>query len=224
MFIPDIYAYWNGVKDGSDTATKLMDKCTLHVPKSYSNAETTAVSCLIMLFFVTSCQLHQVTTAKPNNDYPSLTLYPNLANKHSTIKCSILEGHIVFREELDKMKEQQTHATSALQEMTQNQRNTQNQRRQPSRTRVNNVLLEQTNFGAVLQIKNPKKMNYQIKWGTVAPESKEMVEKCTGIPLKTLPVQFRSACSAMEIPHGSTQGVNDPFVWKEEQLTAVQKN
>ena len=42
-FIPGIYAYWNSVKGGSDTTTKLMDDCSLRIPKCHLNPKRIVV-------------------------------------------------------------------------------------------------------------------------------------------------------------------------------------
>jgi hypothetical protein len=40
--IPAIYAFWNIVKGGSETTTKLMDDCVTKIPKVQTNAESVA--------------------------------------------------------------------------------------------------------------------------------------------------------------------------------------
>ena len=57
--IPAIYAYWNAVKSGSDTTTKLMDGCILRFPKSYQNPITVAVNHIFELMIVLVHRLQQ---------------------------------------------------------------------------------------------------------------------------------------------------------------------
>ena len=62
--IPSVHAYWNSVKGGSDTSTKLMDDCPVYVPHSAANLESMAVSRLLGLSFVTIHRLRQVISSK----------------------------------------------------------------------------------------------------------------------------------------------------------------
>jgi hypothetical protein len=50
-FIPAVFAFWNAVKGGSDTTTKLMDDCIICVPKIYLNTETVTINYLLSLIF-----------------------------------------------------------------------------------------------------------------------------------------------------------------------------
>ena len=61
--IPSSHAFWNAVKSGSDTCTKLMDSCRLIVPNAHSNCETRASSRIIMLGFVAIHRLRQMFTS-----------------------------------------------------------------------------------------------------------------------------------------------------------------
>jgi len=56
--IPAPHAYWNSVKSGSDTCTKLIDSCPLIVP--HCNCETRATGRIIMLCFVVIHRLRQI--------------------------------------------------------------------------------------------------------------------------------------------------------------------
>jgi hypothetical protein len=61
--LPAIYAFWNVVKGGSDTATKLMDDCLVQIPKTHMNTETVAISRCLMLVFVQNHRLMQALSA-----------------------------------------------------------------------------------------------------------------------------------------------------------------
>ena len=99
-FIPGIYAYWNSVKGGSDTTTKLMDDCFLRPPRAHLNPESASIARLIMLLFTTAHRLYQVSTADPLCNYPSLAHYRNAASKRTTFHFSILECHAAFKNAL----------------------------------------------------------------------------------------------------------------------------
>mmetsp|Transcript_12022 Transcript_12022/g.14908 ORF Transcript_12022/g.14908 Transcript_12022/m.14908 type:complete len:391 (-) Transcript_12022:1073-2245(-) len=81
-FIPAVYAFWNVVKGGSDTTSKLMDDCILRVPKAHMNTETVAINRLLSLVFVLIHHLNQTITAQDNlNSYSSLLNYQISASK-----------------------------------------------------------------------------------------------------------------------------------------------
>ena len=73
--IPEVCAFWNAVKGGSDTATKLMDNQKLRVPKFHLNPETAAVTRITMLVFVAIHCLIQIETSRKNLKYKSLYHY-----------------------------------------------------------------------------------------------------------------------------------------------------
>lgn len=201
-FIPGIYAYWNSVKGGSDTATKLMDDCVLRIPRMHLNPESVSITRLIMLLFVTFHRLFQVHTSDPQNNYPSLQHYRNAATHRTSFHFSILECYGAFKGALDKL---QTPATpnndppddddppfNILRPIDQN---FQRQRRPRRPRHCNGLVPETTNFGAVLPMQTPRKMGYHLKRGTAATPVKQMVQKCSGIPLKTYP---RKVCKCAE--------------------------
>ena len=65
------------------------------------------------------------------------------------------------------------------------------QRQNPSRRLVADVLPVPLAFGAKLSSKTPTKMAYLIQKGTASDEVKQMVQQCTGIPLKVYPAKSR---------------------------------
>ena len=189
-FIPGIYAYWNSVKGGSDTTTKLMDDCVLRVPRNHLNSETAAIARLIMLLLATFHRLLQVINANPENDYPSLAHYRNAASHRTSFHFSILQCHLAFKNALEQ-HQNPAPPNNALQPINQNAAEL---RRNPNRRRVANVVPEETNFGAVLHMATPKKMNYHLKQGVALTPVKEMVRKCEGIPMKTHPRKTCKCC------------------------------
>ena len=102
--IPAIYAYWNNVKGGSDTTTKLMDDCILRVPKSHLNPETAACNRLIMLTFVLCHRLFQVFKfANPVNWFKSLWSYREAFCQQRTFHSTLIKCDLIFNKELEKM-------------------------------------------------------------------------------------------------------------------------
>lgn len=99
--IPAQYAYWNVVKGGSGTTTKLMDDCILRIPKAHLNPETVAITCLIAILIVLFHCLSQTFSSKANlNNYPSLAHYHNAASHRSTYANSLLKVRKIFVKEL----------------------------------------------------------------------------------------------------------------------------
>ena len=106
-FIPSVYAFWNSVKGGSDTTTKLMDDCIIRVPKAHLNTETVAITRIISLLFVEIHRLNQVFTAKEDVDeYPSLAHYRKAASKRSTFHVSLLLCDQLFKNEYQRRKDE----------------------------------------------------------------------------------------------------------------------
>jgi hypothetical protein len=91
--IPSVHAYWNSVKGGSDTSTKLMDDCPVYVPHNAANLESMAVSRLLGLTFVTIHRLRQVISSKELEDnYGSTKKFRQAAKQrfsfhHSYLVC-----------------------------------------------------------------------------------------------------------------------------------------
>ena len=90
--IPAIYAFWNAVKGGSDTTTKLMDDCLIQIPKRHMNTKTVAISRCISLILVLNHRLMQVISCQRDNpdDYPSLVHYRHAASARLTYHRTLL--------------------------------------------------------------------------------------------------------------------------------------
>ena len=158
--IPAIYAFWNAVKGGSDTTTKIMDACLLLMP--HVNCETAASMRVIMLLLVTCHRLCQVFTAKKDLDYYlSLLNYRNAANKRRSFHQTLLECNNIFRRWAKEIKDKENvlptaaandqHGDAAL--ATPPRRPT---RRLPNRRRVDGILPDEVTFGPTLQTKMPR--------------------------------------------------------------------
>ncbi len=181
--IPAIYAFWNAVKGGLDTTTKLMDDCAVRVP--HINCETVASTRCIMLVFVAIHRLFQVFTAKKNlNYYSSLYNYRKAATKRVTFHQTLLICDNLFKKKLKELEKESEKENCSI--LTVSQASQQNRRQQPNRRRVNGVIPEQVTFGPSLATCTitPKKITRSVKNGNAIDKIKEMVNKCTGMPMK----------------------------------------
>lgn len=90
--IPAVHSYWNSVKGGSDTSTKLMDDCPIYVPQCAANMESKAVSRIMGLSFVSIHRLRQVFSSKElQNHYGSLHHYRTAAKQRFSFHYTMLE-------------------------------------------------------------------------------------------------------------------------------------
>ena len=94
-FIPAVHSFWNSVKSGSDTTTKLIDGCKMSPP--YKNCETVACSRMIMFLFVIIHRLNQLLSSKDFDEYDSLLNYQHSANKRVTFHKNLLTCHHIFK-------------------------------------------------------------------------------------------------------------------------------
>ena len=171
--IPVICAYWNAVKSGSDTTTKLIDDRVLYLP--FVNCETVTSARLVMIVYVLVHRCVQIITAREDLSYPSLAHYRNAASHRSTFHQSILTIKSVLQAELNKM----------LQPVTASPNQSQARRTQPTRARYDGKPVQVVNFGATLPFKTPKKLSKVAQSGTVEGlQVKKMLEACTGAPMK----------------------------------------
>lgn len=194
--LPAIYAYWNVVKGGSDTMTKLMDDCLVRVPKTHLNAQSVAVTRLIQIVVVLLHRLYQVFTAKKDiTFYPDLLRYRKAASNRLTYHDSLLLIDKVFKKEINKLKEQNqdTATTNSAPTLTR-QPTTPQRRRNPSRQLVDGVLPQPASFAASLPTTTPKKITKMVKSGKAPPEVEAMIRDCTGRPVKEYPVKY-TRCS-----------------------------
>ena len=183
-FIPSICAYWNAVKGGSDTATKLMDDRSMRIPKAHVNTETVALARIIMLLFVTVHRMIQIETSKKDlNRYDSLFCYRNSAAKRTSFHQSLITCSKAFEYAIKEIKS----GFSVL--------GTPNFRRTlPNCRRIDGVVPTSTTFGHNLPWRTPCRMTKKVKEGTAEDEVAEMIKYCFGIPMKCLP-QNRNKCA-----------------------------
>ena len=194
--IPAIYAYWNVVKGGSDTATKLMDDCLVRIPKVHINAETVAVTRLLQLVQVLFHRLHQVFTAKEDVlFYPDLLHYRKAASQRSTFHETLLLCNEIIMNELENRKENNTthhneeSATAEALSSTPRPHH-QTRRRNPTRQLVDGVRPQRIAFGSTLSTITPKKISKMVEKGKASLEIDTMVKQCTGMPMKAYPVRY----------------------------------
>ena len=190
--IPAVCAYWNAVKSGSDTTTKLMDDRVLFPP--HVNAETIATTRLILLSFVIIHRLIQVITAKENlNFYPSLDHYRNAACQRTTFHKTILSINSFLKM---KQKAEERGDIDENQNSSQQQRNiTASRNARPIRQRVLGVVPQQMEFGVQLPFETPKKLKKKINKKEVSEPICKMFENCTGRPVQLVDVTKKQRCA-----------------------------
>ena len=188
--IPATYAFWNVVKGGSDTTTKLMDDSIIRIPKLYLNPETVATSRLISLIFVLIHQLNQVQTSNQDpNIYPSLYHYCQAASCRSTFHVTLLKCKKVFEKEVKGLKQPPQPTNTPVQSTSINP----DLRRNPSCC-VNGVLLEQVKFAPNLPYITPKRkiiQNATKGENAPPPEVCNLIKNCTGMIMKSNPIQYQ---------------------------------
>jgi len=97
QIIPIYCAYWNQVKGGSDTTTKLMDACHLFPPRQHTNAQSVAVSRCISIFLVFVHRHIQIFSSKkttpPMHPLADSAMLP--ANVPHTMKACWMQRFIL---------------------------------------------------------------------------------------------------------------------------------
>ena len=172
--IPSICAYWNSVKGGSDTTTKLMDDCILQLPRPYCNTETVAITRLIQMMLVTNHRLFQCTTNKYNLDnYPSLAHWRDAATHRFTYHKSLVFVSASFVKELEVLTDMNPAAFAHIPRpgLT-----------EPDKEAVDGIVPVQIRYAPTLSRKTPMKINKHIKDGSGDTEVLTMAFRCVGIP------------------------------------------
>ena len=192
--IPAIYAYWNSVKGGSDTTTKLMDDCLIQIPKCHMNTETVAVSRLVMLVYVLNHRLSQINSGKDNLDfYKSLFHWRQAASRRSTFHSTLLRHHKIFKQMLTDIQE----APAAPPPLTPIRQVSPSS--PPRRTRsalVDGVMPQSLNLIAPrLPTQTPKRIAAIINKGNASTPIRDMVKRCTGVPMQVYPVKSNYTCA-----------------------------
>ena len=189
--IPSIYAFWNAVKGGSDTATKLMDDCLIQIPKHHMNTESVAISRCFMILMVLNHRLMQIFSAREDLKYPSLKHYREAASQRLTFHSSLLASADHFRKRMKRLE-------TLRQEGNPSTPRPQPARRTIRRPAIDGVVPEPTTFGTCLPIKTPSKFHVAIRNDKAVPACiKTMVDQCQGIPMKKLKGQKTCAtCSS----------------------------
>ena len=183
--IPAIYAFWNAVKGGSDTTTKLMDDCAVKVP--HVNCETVASTRCVMLVFVAVHRLFQLFTAQQNlNSYASLYHYRKASAKRTTFHQTLLECDALFKKKLKELKELAEKENVIDLVTLGGEGSCVQRRRQPSRRRVDGVLPEEVTFGTTLHELTPKRITRHVQMGKASNKIEDMVRTCTGMPMKAI--------------------------------------
>ncbi len=188
--IPAIYAYWNAVKGGSDTTSKLMDDCILRIPKLYLNTETCAIARLLSIIFVAIHRLHQLFTANPNLDstYAScLQNYREASSDRSTYYVSLLSIKEIIDKQIDNAEQENTHREAPILQRGPIRVN-------PSRHRIDGMIPSSFDCAPQLQTKTPTKITKITTSGVASVEIERMLHNCTGMPLKAYPATDQQRC------------------------------
>jgi hypothetical protein len=173
--IPAIYAFWNVVKGGSDTTTKLMDDCVTKIPKAHINAESVACARCIMLISVLIHRLMQVFSARDYKMFTSLAHYRNAASHRTTMHSSLLKISALLKLEHVKCM------TADAPIQCSNDENMDNS------NICDGIVPQEIKFGPVLATKTPNKLTKRVIDGTASTTIIEMLENCTGIPIMAYP-------------------------------------
>jgi hypothetical protein len=184
--LPAIYAFWNVVKGGSDTATKLMDDCLVQIPKTHMNTETVAISRCLMLVLVQNHRLMQALSADSELNYPSLLHYRHAASKRQTFHSTLLLHAKLFRNMFEDEKRAANAATIV---------EPPDLRRAPRRQRIDGAIPEEMTFAARLPFATPnKRIGKLIRKETAATEVQDMVYNCTGQIMQLYPAKADIIC------------------------------
>lgn len=189
--IPAVCAYWNAVKSGSDTTTKLMDDRILYPP--HVNSETIASTRLLVLSHVIIHRITQILTAKEDLDvYPSLAHFRNAASHRTTFHKTLLTIHSILKkksEEIGSVDEQ-----IELNDTTSRSVNN-TSRVLPSRQRIHGVIPEAAQFGVKLPFQTPKKIKKKVEKGEVSASICGMYNNCTGRLVQIVEESKKQRCT-----------------------------
>jgi hypothetical protein len=171
--IPAIHSYWNGVKSGSDTTTKLMDKRSLIPPTN--NLESKACARLIMLAFVTFHRILQIRTSRTDlGSIKSLEKFRHAANERMTFQDTLLKCYTLFSSDQGTMSDNRLDNDGRSGGLK-------------LRKKVMGVIPAVINYAAEKTNKTPKKnMLSRIQKETVDEEIIERWNNCEGKPFLQL--------------------------------------
>ena len=188
--IPAVCAYWNAVKSGSDTTTKLMDDRVLYPP--HVNCETIASTRIILLAFVLIHRLLQMDTASQDlQSYPTLSHYRNAASHRTTFQKTIL----CIQSTLSRCLQKQSEIFGETDKENHNRTIMGATRSLPSRQRVHGVLPEAMTFGVTLPFITPKKIKKQVEKGQLSESICQMYQNCTGRLVQVVDNEKRKQCA-----------------------------
>ena len=182
--IPSMHAYWNATKSGSDTTTMLMDACIVLMPKPHVTSESVAVTRLISIMFVLVHRLNHLFGSKGRyHDYPSLSHYRNNGSQRSTFHQTILTARQIFLQKLEAIADEENRISQST-GATYHSPAPQN-RRGPSRQRMNGVVLESVNkIQPSMPFATPVKLPSILRKGSAPTPYRAMDHECSGIPIK----------------------------------------
>lgn len=192
--IPAVCAYWNAVKSGSDTTTKLMDDRNMYPP--HVNCETIASTRLISIAFVLIHRISQSITSKADldNNYGSLARYRNAASHRFTFHETIITSRNALIKSLCKDDQQPPPNENDI-----NLSNTAAPTTPPARSlrsarNAHGVIPQKMTFGIKLPFVTPAKIAQKVKKGTVSDSVRNMYETCTGRLVQVVDNKKRQRC------------------------------
>ena len=180
--IPIYCAYWNAVKGGSDTTTKLMDGKFLNPPRCWTNGSSTAVSRIIMIQMVLIHRLNQVFNGdKSYSEYASLSNWRNAASHRSTFYDTLNDVRAFFDDELHKFNSRVTNKAAVVETTPPPPA----RRTNPRRKRVNGVIPMIPDYvSSKTGHTPPKMMSQKINKNKVHQVIADRWHNCTGRPAK----------------------------------------
>ena len=187
--IPGICAYWNAVKSGSDTTTKLMDDRALYPP--HVNCETIATTRLLLLAVVLIHQCNQIINAQKDLPYPSLAHYRNAASHRTTFHNTLLSINSVLKKEKEK-KDQEVSANNTC---TPLRSNNGGRRQLPLRQLTHGIVPQPLDYGTNLPFLTPAKIGTKVAKKQVSDSVCEMYENCTGRLLQLVDSKKKRRCT-----------------------------
>ena len=181
--IPAVCSFWNAVKGGSDTTTKLLDDRKVRVPKVHLNTETAALTRITSLLLVLVHRLLQIQTSR--HDYKSLAYYRNAASHRISFHETLLTCTQVLEEEIEGLQK----GKASPQPLSTNENG---QRKNPQRKKVGGLIPTPLTFGATLPSKTPTKLTKSVLDGTASAEVKHMINRCLGQPMQAYPIEHHN--------------------------------
>ena len=186
--IPAICAYWNAVKSGSNTTTKLMDDQIIYPP--FVNCKTMASSRFILLLFVQIHCIIQMLTSKEDLPYPTLSHYRNAASHWTTFHQTILAIHSTLQNCMNVHMDKENIPPVCTQTSTPVRRTVLRSHRNAL-----GIIPKKMGFGVQLPNVTPSKISKKVENCEVSESICSMYKKCTGQLVQIVDNTKRQRCA-----------------------------